>query len=879
MTLPAGTRLGSYELIASLGQGGMGEVYRAKDTRLSRDVAVKVLPAELAGDADRLSRFEQEARSASALNHPNIITIHDVGTAEGVSYIAMELVEGRTLRELLTAGPMPARRLLPIAAQIADGLAKAHESGIVHRDLKPENVMVNKDGFVKILDFGLAKLSAPSLDASSQLATLAGPGTRPGMVMGTVGYMSPEQASGEAVDFRSDQFVLGSILYEMATGQRAFQKKTAIETLSAIIREDPAPIAAANPQAPAPLRWIVERCLAKEPENRYAATRDLARDLKQTLERLSEASMETPAAVRPKKGTRLGWPAAIAALLLVGVADLVMRQRSASRPARPAVLRQVTFAPGLEGEPAFSPDGKFLAYTTDESGNLDVLVQPLAGGEPIRIAATDADEAQPAWSPDGTRIAFVTAREHGGRLSSTLLASTLEFYSSTSHGDIDVVPALGGTPAKLVEDGHYPSWSPDARSIVFVSNREGGVHLWIVASEGGAPKRLTVADDGIDYQPAWSPDGRWIAYGSGHPTRGSKEARFNLKIIPAAGGDPVAITDDFLYITRPAWTADGKSIVFAGERNGILNLWRAPIRSGRGAGPISRITIGGGQDSDAAVSRDGLFLAFSVRKKEQSVWEVPLSGGEPRAVIIGGGADFPRLSPDGKTLLLQSDQSGKFAVWTADLQGRFLSRLTPGQELEPQACWSPDGRTMSWVKGGILQIQTVGALSAFDTGVASGAHEWSSDGKRILLGSPGGQKEIRLYDVATRTAKVLTNAPGEADYPSWSPDGRRVVFQVQRGNTREIWIVSSEGGEPRALTKDLEDSHPSWSPTDPDTVLFLRDHQRLALLSVSTGQVRFIPATPPGSFLLDYPSWSADGKKIYLSVARKSGDIFTLEGF
>src|SRR5215470_16657733 len=224
MSLAAGSRVGPYEIVSSLGAGGMGEVYRARDTRLAREAAVKVLPGELAGDAERLGRFEREARSASALNHPNIITIYEVGSADSVSYIAMELVEGRTLREILASGPMPVRRLLPVAAQIADGLAKAHEAGIVHRDLKPENVMVNKDGFVKILDFGLAKLATPANDGNSQLATLAGPGTRPGMVLGTVGYMSPEQASGEAIDFRSDQFSLGSILYEMATGKRAFQK-------------------------------------------------------------------------------------------------------------------------------------------------------------------------------------------------------------------------------------------------------------------------------------------------------------------------------------------------------------------------------------------------------------------------------------------------------------------------------------------------------------------------------------------------------------------------------------------------------------------------------------------------------------------------------
>ena len=269
MTLPSGTRLGPYEVLSPLGAGGMGEVYRARDTRLDREVAIKVLPAELASDAERLKRFEKEARSASSLNHPNIVTIYDIGSDGGVSYIAMERVEGPTLRTLLAGGAQPIKRLLQIAPQIADGLSRAHEAGIVHRDLKPENVMVTKDGLVKILDFGLAKLTSRTSgsDEGSHLPTMTE--TTPGVVVGTVGYMSPEQASGLALDFRSDQFSLGSILYEMATGKRAFQKKTAIDTLAAILNEEPEPIASINPQVPAPLRWIVERCLDKEPEARY----------------------------------------------------------------------------------------------------------------------------------------------------------------------------------------------------------------------------------------------------------------------------------------------------------------------------------------------------------------------------------------------------------------------------------------------------------------------------------------------------------------------------------------------------------------------------------------------------------------------------------
>ncbi|HET9795519.1 MAG TPA: serine/threonine-protein kinase, partial [Thermoanaerobaculia bacterium] len=310
MTLASGTRLGPYEILSPIGAGGMGEVYRARDARLGREVAVKTLPAEMSQSADRLGRFEQEARSASALDHPNIIAVYDIGRSGDVVYMAMQLVEGRTLREMLEAAPFPPRRVLDLGCQIAEGLASAHAAGIVHRDLKPENVMISKDGFVKILDFGLAKLAEPSPGNVSDMPTQAAPSTTPGTIMGTVGYMSPEQASGAKTDFRSDQFSLGTMLYEMSTGKKAFQRPTSAETLTAIIREEPEPITASNPKVPAPLRWAVERCLAKEPEERYASTKDLARDLENLRDHLSEAtaasgsgSASPAAAARRRRGT------------------------------------------------------------------------------------------------------------------------------------------------------------------------------------------------------------------------------------------------------------------------------------------------------------------------------------------------------------------------------------------------------------------------------------------------------------------------------------------------------------------------------------------------------------------------------------------------
>jgi predicted ATPase len=285
MALTSGTNLGPYEILGPLGTGGMGEVYRARDTRLDRRIAIKILPSAFSADSDHLRRFEQEARAASALNHPNIVTIYELGKHGSTHYIAMELVEGKTLRELITAGPLPVRRAIEIAAQVADGLAKAHEAGIAHRDLKPENLMVSEDGYVKILDFGLATLPLEGGEQSDMCATTQ---TTPGLLMGTVGYMSPEHASGRTVDFRSDQFSFGLVLYEMVTGKRAFQRATAAETLTAIIREQAEPIGAQNQEAPAPLCWAIERCMAKEPEKRYISTRDLAREFAALRDRFAE---------------------------------------------------------------------------------------------------------------------------------------------------------------------------------------------------------------------------------------------------------------------------------------------------------------------------------------------------------------------------------------------------------------------------------------------------------------------------------------------------------------------------------------------------------------------------------------------------------------
>ncbi len=445
MTLVAGTKLGPYEILAPIGAGGMGEVYRAKDPRLGREVAIKVLPAAFSQDADRLQRFEQEARSASALNHPNIVTIHEIGKANGSSYIAMELVDGPSVRELLAEGPVPTKKLLDVTVQIAEALAKAHGAGIVHRDLKPENVIVSKDGYVKLLDFGLAKLFVAPQDQITGAPTAIHQETQPGTVMGTVGYMSPEQASGKPADFRSDQFALGSILYEMATGKRAFQRNTGAETLTAIIRDEPEPVAQVNPRAPAPLRWIVERCLAKDPDERYASTRDLARDLKSVREHIGEVTSTASGAtgvVEPARRRSRAIPILIAGILLAAIGGLVVGRRTAS--VSQPTFQRLTFQRGTVDAARFGPDGQTVYYSAPGTAGRAASIS-LRPGIP---------ESTPLARSPGTIARHLLGRGDGH------LVDARPYRFALAVGTLARVPVTGGVPKEILQDVTGADWAP-----------------------------------------------------------------------------------------------------------------------------------------------------------------------------------------------------------------------------------------------------------------------------------------------------------------------------------------------------------------------------------------------------------------------------------
>src|SRR6266542_261290 len=464
MALSPGTRLGPYEIVGPLGSGGMGEVYRARDTRLKREVAVKVLTEGLSADAERRQRFEQEARSASALNHPNIVTIHDIGASDTTVYIAMELVEGKTLREVVHDGPLPVKRLLELAYQITDGLAKAHSAGIVHRDLKPENVMVTREGNVKILDFGLAKLLHEEPRGSGESATAIAE-TRPGTVLGTVGYMSPEQASGKPLDFHSDQFSLGSILYEMATGKRAFQRGTSAETLTAIIREDAEPVARLAAGAPAPFRWAVERCLAKDPEDRYASTRDLANDLRTIRDHLSEASIsgETPVGAisgRLAKRPRLARAALVVVVLLaVFAAGVLVGRRMVGTT--PASFQQITFGSGTVHSARFAPDGQTIVYSAAWDG----------APRKLFLKHPSSADALPLELPSANLLSISPTGEMAIALDCHLA------HPSVCQGTMARAPLTGGSPRDMAEHIQEAQWAPDGSNLLVVRDVAGKARI------------------------------------------------------------------------------------------------------------------------------------------------------------------------------------------------------------------------------------------------------------------------------------------------------------------------------------------------------------------------------------------------------------------
>jgi eukaryotic-like serine/threonine-protein kinase len=839
-----GKTIAHYQIVEKLGEGGMGVVYKARDTHLDRFVALKVLPPEKMADPERRRRFVQEAKAASALNHPNIITIHDITHAEGQDLIVMEFIAGKTLDAYIGHKGMRLNQCLHVAIQIADALAAAHSAGIIHRDLKPSNVMVTgQPGFVKVLDFGLAKLTerrgSDEFLATETLAAAVNPHTEEGVILGTIAYMSPEQAEGRTLDGRSDIFSLGSVLYEMTTGRRAFRGETRASTLAAILRDDPPAITQISSVVPHEMERIVARCMRKDPPRRFQHMDDLKVALEELKEE-SDSGRSAPATRRRTISSSIVACAAILALAAAGTAWWLAHGAS-SGPDRVAVLRRLTSDPGLTTEPALSPDGKLVAYASDRAGKgkLDIWLQQLTGGEPVRLTHGEGDDREPAFSPDGTKIAFRSNREGGG---------------------IYVISTLGGTERKIAERGRRPRFSPDGSAVAYWMGEQGGGQapgkLYVVSAVGGSATQIH-PELPVARNPIWSPDGKSLLFecadnvyvGRGYDwcvgsadgktmsRTGAVEALRRQGLIPTQIGQLSELP------VPGAWL--DQRMVFSATLGNSTNLWQIAIapKTLQISGLAHRLTSATAMEGEPSIANRGPgqlpLVVFSSLTENVDIWSVPLDTtrakvtGEPRRLTQDLASDIrPSISGDGKKLVFNSNRSGNWDVWIKDLDaGKEVPLLaTPADELSPKI--SPDGSTVvySILENNKQVTYLVTSGGGLPKKVCDDCYAWtpSSDGKKMpFLSWP----MIKLLDLDTgRKTDILKLHLANTGAYRMSWDDRWLVFYatVDAGHTFMFIAPIREG----AVTDESEfvsvtdgstvDIVPEMSP-DGNVLYFLSD--------------------------------------------------------
>ena len=789
MTLTAGTRVGPYEVLGPLGAGGMGEVYRARDKRLSRDVALKVLPGEIAADTGRLDRFEKEARAASSLNHPNIVTVYDIGSSDSLAYIAMELVEGRTLREILEAGPIVLRRFLSLSAQITDGLAKAHAAGIVHRDLKPENLMVTKDGFVKILDFGLAKLVPAGFESSegSHLATVTR-GTEPGTVMGTVGYMSPEQASGHPVDFRSDQFSLGAILYEMAAGKRAFDRGTAIQTLSAIIQDETEPLSAAAPKTPANLVWIIERCLAKDPEERYGSTKDLARDLAALRDHasgISVSGIQQPAPRRFRPSRALLGAAASAGVVLTVLAFFAGQKLQARRDREtpPPLTRTLTFRRGFLTGARFAPDGQTIVYSAAWDGKPSEIFT-------TRVGSTES-------RPLGIFPAGILAISSAGEMAISL---GCENRWEPCFGTLARVPLAGGTPREVLEGVGSADWSPDGKELAAVHAVEAGDRIEYPIG------RVLYKTEGYLTGLRVSPTGDRVAFVE-HPQR--DDQRGILCLVDRAGRKK-NLTGEWRQIQFTLWSPTGEEVFFWGNLKG--EGWKA-----WGVDLFGRVRTAAWIPGLDDVSRDGVVLDIGgLRHMRRDILALVPGASKETNLSWLGESDAVDMSRDGRSVLFYEYNelaAGSFTTYLRKTDGSDAKLLGEGKAL----ALSPDEK---WAL--VVRPSPSPHLSLLPTGIGD---------PRDL---PGSRTSVQYH------------------WALFFPDGRRILFAAQEaGKTPRSYVQDISGGPPRPFAEEGMRAT-LVSPDGREIAGSTLEGLHLIFPADGKGRARAIVGAEPGDFLVQW---------------------------
>ena len=817
-----GRRLLHYEVLEKLGEGGMGVVYKARDTHLDRFIALKVLPPEAVAHPERKRRFVQEAKAASALNHPNIIHIYDISSDGDVDFIAMEYVAGKTLEALIGRRGLQVSDALKYAIPIAEALGKAHAAGIIHRDLKPGNVMVNQDGVVKVLDFGLAKLTehGRKLDPEGVTETMpaAGPGTEEGTLLGTVAYMSPEQAEGKPVDSRTDIFSFGVMLYEMVTGRRAFHGKSKLSTLTSILHQEPTPPSKLAEGIPVDLEKTIARCLRKSADRRFQNMADLRIALLDLKEESDSGRAMAPAATRG----RLPVPAVAAALgvavaITAAVAWWVLRSK---RPPQMPVPRALTFDSGVTIFPAISRDGKLLAYASDRADgtNPDIWVQQIDGGPPVRLTRHPAHDSEPDFSPDGTRIAFSSTRDGGG---------------------VFVIPTLGGDERKLADHGKNPRFSPDGKWIAYAVGEGSGLRVFVVPATGGESRRMAPGFRTIGQPPLWSPDGKHLLIGSFDATEPPTVPPWDWWACPLDGGAPVK-TGAYKYLVEQGvritmlgdWFDDFLYLKAGTSQTG--NVWRVPLSSKtfQASGPAQRVTSGTGDENMPRVSAAG-DVVFAAIDNRVSLWGVGLdaqgkASGVPERLTAdtGQGTDV-HLSRDGKKMVFASRRSGDYDVWMKDLETGKAAAVVAGPADEQPRKVTADGSGV--IYGTIENQKRVAYQLGFEGGMPRKLCEdcclfdVSSDDTKILTCIPPEiQRGMALLDLRTgaRTELLRDSKYDLADH-ALSPDGHWIAFRANLSPEQQrLFVIRVRAEGPPIEEKDwiaVSDARqlnysPRWSP-------------------------------------------------------------------
>ncbi|HKS41353.1 MAG TPA: protein kinase [Blastocatellia bacterium] len=826
-----GKRLGAYQVISVLGVGGMGEVYLARDERLKRKLALKLLPRQFTRDTDRVRRFEREARAASALNHPNIITIYDIGEMAGTYFIAAEYVEGQTLRQLIAQSPPRAKDTINICSQVADALQAAHTAGLVHRDIKPENVIVRPDGYVKVLDFGLVKLKEREQRSSPSDPDRTSPGT----VLGTVAYMSPEQASGIEVDHRSDLFSLGVLMYELLTGAVPFKGDSTASILDAIMYHQPAPLTAVIEDANVEMELIVNRALEKDRDLRYQTASDLRAELRRFERKLDSASIKSgTASFQPKEikssGLLITKPvlAIAAAIFILAVLSFVWLlgrdEKIEPSPWLTARSTQVTDFPHEEFFPSISPDGNTIVYARRSGSDWDIFTQRVGGFNAQNLTESfSGDDTQPAFSPDGAYVAFRSERDGGG---------------------IFVMGASGESVRRLSDRGlaYQPAWSCDSQEVIYTEERfrdprerQISPHrLWAVNIKT-FEKRLITTRDVV--QPQWSPNSHRLAYWAMDASSQRDIWTMNL-----GGDEAVQVTNDAATDWNPIWSPDGKYLYFVSDRSGGMQLWRVAIdeQTGRALSAPELVPTPSAFSQHISFSRDGKRLAFVNVSLKRNLYRVEIDAGrehvirqpEAKTQWSRQGVDFdlspdgerlvcttvanaqedlailnsdgsggpqwltddeyrdrgPQWSPDGKRIAFYSTRSGNFEIWLINADGTGLRRLTEaGDDKALTPLWSPDGKRLSFtnVRGETWSIEVDKPWREQTPQMLNPKREpplqfwpgaWSSDGRRLIAGviAPGSLPIFTVYSIETGQLEKISDSGSSS--AAWLQDDRRVLF-------------------------------------------------------------------------------------------------------